>query len=67
MLRLTGTVRVIYEHGEPHGIRDDSGFICMFNSVPKFAGQDERYRRELEERQEIADFLCQALQEADRK
>jgi hypothetical protein len=67
MLRITGTVRVLYEHGEPHGIRDDSGLICFFSPVTKFSGQEERYRRELQDRQEIADFLCKALHEADWK
>jgi len=66
-IKLSGSVRVIYEHGEPHGIRDDSGYICFFNSVTKFPGQDDRYRREIVERQEIADFMCDALNSADRK
>jgi protoheme ferro-lyase len=67
MLKLSGIVRVIYEHGEPHGIRDDSGFICFFNSVPKYSGQEDRYRQECEDRIEIADFLCESLSKADRK
>jgi hypothetical protein len=66
MIRLRGSVRVIYEHGEPHCVRDDSGVICLFNPVTKFPGQDERYRREMRERAAIADFVCRALAEADR-
>jgi hypothetical protein len=67
MLRLSGQVRVIYEHGEPHCIRDDSGVICSFNAVTKFPGQEERYLRELNDRQQIAGFICKALHEAGRK
>jgi len=66
MIRLRGSVRVIYEHGEPHCVRDDSGVICLFNPVTKFTGQDERYRREMRERADIAEFVCKALKEADR-
>ena len=58
---------MLYEHGEPHGIRDDAGLICLFNPVTKFPGQEERYRKELQDRTEIADFLWKALHEADRK
>ena len=59
MLRLSGTVRVVYQHGDPHCLRDDSGVICFFPRVTKFPGQDDRYRRELQERADIADFLCE--------
>jgi hypothetical protein len=56
-----GEVRVIYEHGEPHGVRDVSGYLCHFNRVPKFEGQEERYRRELALRARQAEAIATAL------
>ncbi len=57
-------VQIIYEHGEPQGIRDRGGFLLHFNSVQKYLGQEERYRQELVERFFLADRLLQCLQEA---
>lgn len=64
MPALHGEVRLVYEHGEPHGIRDDHGFVCFFNPVTKFSGQEERYQRELDERRQTAEFILQALRSA---
>jgi hypothetical protein len=61
---LHGNVRLIYQHGEPHGIRDDHGFICFFHRVTKFAGQEERYQRELQERRQTAQFILNSLRSA---
>lgn len=54
-------VQIIYEHGQPHGIRDKSGFLCFFPRVHKYDGQEERYRQELAARFALADFLLSAL------
>lgn len=62
---IYGLARVVYEHGEPHGIRDDHGYITFFNRVTKFSGQEGRYRRELENRQAIADLLVRMLNGTD--
>ncbi|HQZ67729.1 MAG TPA: hypothetical protein PLY87_21715 [Planctomycetaceae bacterium] len=61
---LHGDVRLVYEWGEPRGIRDDHGFICFFNPVAKFSGQEERYQRELDERRQTVEFILQALRSA---
>ena len=61
---LHGNVRLVYEHGEPHGIRDDYGLICFFNRVTKFAGQEERYQQELAERRQTAQFILNSLRSA---
>jgi len=55
-------LRIIYEHGKPHGIRDRSGYLFFFRNITKYEGQDERYRRELAQQQALADFLLAALQ-----
>lgn len=56
-----GPVRVIYEHGEPCGVRDDSGYLCFFNRVSKWPGQEERYRGELALRARQAEVIALAL------
>ena len=60
-IQLEGNVRLIYQHGEPHGIRDNAGYLCMFNKVTKFSNQEERYQRELAQRRAIAEFILNAL------
>jgi hypothetical protein len=57
-------LRLIFEHGEPSGIRDRTGFLCHFRRVPKFSGQEERYRTELAQRARLADFLLESLKRA---
>ena len=49
--------QLIYEHGQPYGIRDVNGFHFMFTNVPRFPGQEERYRRELADKVQLADDL----------
>ena len=54
-------LKIIYEHGQPHGIRDEGGFLFFFHKVSKYTGQDERYREELKELFELADYLLESL------
>lgn len=56
-----GEVRVIYQHGEPTGVRDTSGYLCHFNRVPKWPGQEDRYRNELALRARQAEAIATAL------
>lgn len=60
-----GEIRLIYEHGEPKGVRDTSGFLCFFNHVTKYEGQEERYRRELALRARQAEVIADALRRAE--
>jgi hypothetical protein len=57
-----GELKLICEHGQPHGIRDRGGYLMFFPTVSKYAGQEERYRNELAERFRLADFLLKSLQ-----
>lgn len=59
-----GEVRVIYEHGEPKGVRDTTGYLCFFNRVNKYDGQEERYREELALRAQQAEVIAAALRGA---
>lgn len=56
-----GEVRLIYEHGEPHGVRDSTGYLCFFQRVSKLPAQEERYRRELALRARQAEDIAAAL------
>jgi len=55
--------QLIYEHGQPYGIRDVNGFLFMFTKVTKFSNQEERYRRELADKVQLADDLLSFLKE----
>ena len=54
-------LKIIYKHGRPYGIRDGGGFLFFFCRVNKYAGQEERYRREIEEQYRLADNLLNFL------
>ena len=54
-------LRIVVEHGRPHGIRDRSGYLFFFRDIHKYQGQDERYRSEIEQQFALADFLLAAL------
>ncbi len=61
-------VRIIYhQNGEPQGIRDRGGFLLFFNRVTKYDDQEERYRRELAEKQKLADHLLLCLGDKQNK
>jgi len=57
-------LQIIYEHSKPKGIRDKGGYLFFFPSVSKYQGQEERYRRELEQQFKLADYLLNTLREA---
>jgi len=57
-------LQVIYEHGQPKGIRDAGGFLFFFPTVSKYQGQEERYRQEIEQQYKLADYLLNALLKA---
>lgn len=59
--QISGKPRIIYKHNKPYGIRDDSGFLFFFSKISKFGGQEERYRREVEEQYRLADYLLSVL------
>jgi len=54
-------LKIVYKHGQPHGIRDENGFLLFFPRVDKYTGQDERYREEIEEQYALADYLLSSL------
>lgn len=56
-------MKIIYKNNKPYGIRDDGGFLFFFVKISKYTGQEERYRQEIEEQFELADFLLEALKE----
>ncbi len=56
-----GELKITYEHGLPHGIRDKGGYLFFFTKPPKFSGQEERYREDCERMFKLADFLLEAL------
>lgn len=58
---IHGPARIIFEHGEPHGIRDDNGFLCFLHPVTKYPCQEDRYKKELAERRAAAELIVAAL------
>ena len=54
-------LQTIYENNKPYGIRDEGGFLFFFVKISKWSGQEERYRREVEEQYALADCVLEAL------
>lgn len=43
-----------------YGIRDSGGYICHTHGAQHYRGQDERYEKEVEERQANKDLIAAA-------
>jgi len=54
-------LQIIYKHNKPYCIRDTGGYLFFFVDISKFSGQEERYRREVEQQYELADYLLGVL------
>ena len=54
-------LQIIYKNNKPYGIRDEGGFLFFFVNISKYTGQEERYRKEVEEQYELADYLLSSL------
>jgi hypothetical protein len=60
-------LKIVYKNNKAYGIRNSVGFLFFFSNISHWSGQDERYRQEVEEQLELADFLLKCLKEADPK
>ena len=54
-------LQIIYKHNKPYGIRDAGGFLFFFTDISKWTGQEERYRQEIQEQYDLADYLLKCL------
>ena len=60
-VKLAGELQIIYKHNKPHGIRDKNGYLLFFTRITKYDGQEDRYREEIEEQLQLADYLVEQL------
>ncbi len=58
---MSSTLKIIYENGQPHGIRDRGGYLFFFREISKYSGQEKRYREEIERAYSLADYLLEHL------
>lgn len=54
-------IKIIYKNNKPYGIRDEGGFLLFFPKISKYQGQEERYRKEIEQQFILADYLKEKL------
>lgn len=57
-------LQIIYKHDKPYGIRDKGGYLFFFADIHKWEGQEKRYRQEVEQQYNLADYLLSALKKA---
>lgn len=57
-------LQIIYKNNKPYGIRDKGGYLFFFVNIGKYTGQEERYRREVEQQYRLADYLLEMLKKA---
>lgn len=60
-------LQIIYKNNKPYGIRDETGFLFFFAKISKYVGQEERYRKEIEEQYALADYILVCLKKRDNK
>ena len=59
----TGILRTMpRSNGQVYGIRDDGGFLVVFPEIMKWEGQDERYKKECQEQQCLANVIIAAIE-----
>lgn len=58
---LSGEIQITYKGDLPDGIRDKGGYLFFFTEVSRYQGQEERYKREVEDTHKLADFLLLKL------
>lgn len=59
--KTDGKLKIIYENGQPHGIRDARGYLLFFPKVTKYSGQEQRYVEEIQECYSLAEKIMNAL------
>ncbi len=55
-------VRIVFKNNKPYGIRDKGGYLFFFADITKYSDQEERYRKEIQEQYDLADYLLKSLQ-----
>lgn len=58
-------VGIVYELNQPYGIRDDTGFLFFFPHNSMYPDQEERYKREVSDKKELAEYLLKCLEERE--
>ena len=56
-------LEIVHKNNKPYGIRDSGGFLFFFPHICKYTGQEKRYRDEIFEQFELADYLLASLKE----
>lgn len=57
-------LRIIHKNLKPHGIRDNGGYLLFFPEITKYEGQEDRYTKEIEAQNRLAELLLGSLQDA---
>lgn len=52
---------IIYQHNRPYGIRNKNGYLLFFPQVRKFDGQEARYKQELSDQRNLAEYILDAI------
>ena len=55
-------LKIIHKHNKPYGIRDENGFLFFFTKISKYGDQEERYKQEVFEQYELAEFMVNSLE-----
>jgi hypothetical protein len=55
-------LKIVHKYGQPYGIRDSHGYLFFFPEIHMYQGQENRYRQEITDHQEMAADLLKALE-----
>lgn len=63
-VQIGTNVQITYEHGYPHGIRDNTGYLILFTGIHYYEGQEQRFIDERKQKYMLANYLLACLQKA---
>ena len=63
----SGDLQIVnHSNGQPNYIRDNSGMLFKFREITRYPGQDERYKDEVKQLEDLAGFLLASLNKVEK-
>lgn len=54
-------LEIVYQNEKPYGIRNRGGYLFFFTKIEKYARQSKRYKQELFDQINLAEYLLAQL------
>lgn len=54
-------LEIVYQNGKPYGIRNRDGYLFFFTNINRYTRQSKRYKQELFDQINLAEYLLAQL------